>query len=166
MIFLFCETLKLDKWPRNTIGHLFYNPEMLKSGQNQQFFVRRELEIWWIILKNNRAPLLLYVKLYASFQSHGWIQTGVTIQKCSICVKISNLLFCVALKFDKRPRKIKGHLPCATSSLVHHFIAISDFKLELEPGNSQFETKSMIFSLVRHEIWQMTLKNNGTPLLC
>ena len=39
-------------------------------------------------LKNNRAPLLCYVKLCASFQSHRWVQTVVTVRKLSICVKI------------------------------------------------------------------------------
>ena len=37
-----------------------------------------DLEIWWITLTNNRAPLLCYLKLWKSFQSHRWIQTGVT----------------------------------------------------------------------------------------
>ena len=41
-------------------------------------------------LKKNRAPLLYYIKLCASFQSHGWIQTGVTVRKHSNRVKISN----------------------------------------------------------------------------
>ena len=38
-------------------------------------------------LRNNRAPLLYYIKLCASFQSYGWIQTGVTVRKRSIRVK-------------------------------------------------------------------------------
>ena len=43
-------------------------------------------------LKNNRAPLLFYVKLCATFQSHRGIQTGVTVWKCEIQVKIGD--FC------------------------------------------------------------------------
>ena len=42
-----------------------YSPEMLDSGKKWRFFVPRELEIWWMTLKNNRAPLLYYVKLCA-----------------------------------------------------------------------------------------------------
>ena len=38
----------------------------------------------------NRAPILYYIKLCASFQSHRYIQTGVTVWKRSIRVKISN----------------------------------------------------------------------------
>ena len=31
--------------------------------------------------KNNRAPVLCYFKLFASFRSHWWMQTGVTVPK-------------------------------------------------------------------------------------
>ena len=34
-------------------------------------------------LKNNRAPLLYYVKLCAPFHRHQWIQTGITVRKHS-----------------------------------------------------------------------------------
>ena len=54
-------------------------------------FVPCDLEIWWMTLKNNRAPLLC-------------------------CFKF-----------------------------VHHFIAINEFKLELQSGNTQFGSKSMVF---------------------
>ena len=37
-------------------------------------------------LKTNRALLLFYVKLCASFQIHRWIQTGVTVRKHPIWV--------------------------------------------------------------------------------
>ena len=110
------------------------------------FFVLCDLEIWWMTLKNNRAPLLCYIKLCASFQNHGWIQTGVTVRKCSIHVKIGDFLFCVTLKFDGWSWKTIGHLYCIASSLVHHFIAISEFNLELQSGNAQFgSSKSMFF---------------------
>ena len=39
-------------------------------------------------LENNRASLLCYFKLCASFRSHSWIWTGVTVQMCPIWVKI------------------------------------------------------------------------------
>ena len=56
------------------------------------FFVPHDLDIWWITLKNNRTPLLYYIKLCAAFQSHWHIQTGVTVRKYSIRVKIGD--FC------------------------------------------------------------------------
>ena len=52
------------------------------------FFVPCDLEIWWMTLENNRAPLLYHTKLCASFQIHRWIQIGVTVRKRSILVKI------------------------------------------------------------------------------
>ena len=65
---------------------------LLKLDSNCQFFNTCDLEIWWMILENNRALLLYYVKLCVSLQIHQWIQTGVRIQKCSIRVKIGNFL--------------------------------------------------------------------------
>ena len=60
--------------------------------------------------KNTRVPPLCYFKLWASFRSHWWVQTGVTVWKRPIGLKIGDFL-----------------------------------------------------SL---EIWQITLTNNGAPLLC
>ena len=99
-------------------------------------------------LKNNRAPLLCYFKLCASFRSHQWIQTGVTVQNRPIWVKICDLLTLVTLKFHGWPWKTIRHILYATSSFAHHFVAISGFKLELQSGNAQFGSKSMIFLAV------------------
>ena len=44
----------------------------------------------------------------------------------------------VTLKFDGWPWKTIQHLFHATLSFVHHFKAISEFKLELQSGNAQF----------------------------
>ena len=41
--------------------------------------------------------------------------------------------------------KTIGHLFYATSSFVHHFVAIGEFKLELQSGNAQAGSNSMIF---------------------
>ena len=138
-----------------TIGHLFYIASSflhrfiaisefklgLHSGNAQfgsksmGFFVLCDLEIWQMTLKNNRAPLLCYFKLCASFCSHWWIQTGVTVRRLPIWVKINIFLSRVTLKFDGWPWKTIGHLSFSTSSSVHHFIIICEFKLELWFGN-------------------------------
>ena len=130
------------------------SPETLNLGQNLRYFVRCDLEVWGMTLENNRAPLLYCIKLCASFQSHGWIQTGVTDQKRSILVKISNFLSHVTLKFDGWPWKTTGHCFYAASNFVHHFIAIGEFQLELQSGNAQFGSKSMIFLAVGP--WNLT----------
>ena len=80
--------------------------------------------------------------------------------------KLVIFLSCVILKSDRWPWKTIGHLFYATSSFVHHFIAIGEFKLELQFRNSQFGSKMAIFVMCDLEIWQMTLKMNRAPLLC
>ena len=125
-----------------------YSPEMPNLGQNRPFLEPCDLAIWRMTLKNNRAPLLCYFKLYASFHSHRWIQAGVTVRKRPIWVKIIDFFSRVTLKFDRWPWKTIGHLFYATSSFVHHFEAIRDFKLELQSGNAQFGSNSTIFRAV------------------
>ena len=63
---------------------------LLKFDPNHRFFVPCDLEIWWMTLENNRAPLLYYIKLCLSFQIHWCIETEVTVRKRSIRVKIGN----------------------------------------------------------------------------
>ena len=158
-------TLKFDGWPRKIIGYLFYTTSSfvhhfksicefklkLQSGNASihvkigNFFVPCDLEIWSKTFKNNRAPLLHYIKLCESFQSHGWIQTGVTVRKPSMRDKIGNFLSRVTLKFDGWPWKTIGHLFYTTSSFVHHFKTMGELKLELQSGNAQFGSKSVIF---------------------
>ena len=170
---LYRVTLKFDGWPWKTIGHISFAVSSfvqhfiaigkfkleLQSGNAQLGSIQRflepcDLEIWRMTLKNNRAPLLCYFKLYASFRSHRWIQAGVTVRKRPIWVKIDDFLSRVTLQFDVWPWKTIGHLFYSTSSFVHHFVAIGDFKLELQSGNAQFGSNSTIFRAVRP--WNLT----------
>ena len=86
-------------WPSNLtqIG--------LKSSINQPC----DLEIWWMISKNNKAHLY-YIKLCVSFQIHWWIQTGVYSPEMLNSGKNWQFLSHVNLKFDGWPWKIIGHL--------------------------------------------------------
>ena len=105
-------------------------------------------------LKNNRAPLLCCFKLYASFHSHRWIQTKVTVRKRSIRVKIGDFLSRVTLKFDGWSWKTIGHHFYATASFVHHFVAIGEFKQELQSGNAQFGLSWVMTSLtLTFDLW-------------
>ena len=137
---------------------------LLKLDSNRSNF--SPCEIWWMTSKNDRAPLLYYVKLCASFQSHGWIQTAVTVRKRSIRVKIRDFLSRVTLKCDRWPWKTIRHLFYVASSFVHNFIAISEYKLESQSGNAQFGSKSTVFVPCDIEMWQMTLTNNRAHLRC
>ena len=144
-----------------------YSPETPNFGQIRWFLEPCDLEIWRMTFKNNRAPLLCYFKLCASFRSHWWIQTGVTVRKRLIWVKIDEFFSRVTLKFDGWPWKIIGHLSYATSSFVYHFIAIGEFKLELQSGNAQSGSNSTLFRAVWP--WHLTddlEKQKGTsPML-
>ena len=90
---LFYDTLSLGHH-FNAIGRFKLE---LQSG-NAQFGSKST--IFWAVwsrnltddLKNNRAPLLCYFKLCASFHTHWWIQTGVTVRKCSILGQIWRFL--------------------------------------------------------------------------
>ena len=54
----------------------------------------------------------------------------------------------MTLKFDGWPSKTIGHLFYATSSFVQHFVAIGEFKLELQSGNAQSGSNSTILRAV------------------
>ena len=81
--------LKFDERPSKATGHLFYTKssfaQHLKAigefklelqSRDAQFvsksriYIARDLEIWHMNLKGNRAPLLCYFKLCALFRSH------------------------------------------------------------------------------------------------
>ena len=77
--------------------------------------------------------------------------TGLVI---SNWIRIVNFSARVTVKFDGWPCKTIGHLFYATSSFVHHFVAIGEFKLELQSGNAQSGSNSTIFRAVRP--WNLT----------
>ena len=79
------------------------------------------------------------------------------IRKRSIQVKIDNFLSRVTWKFDGWPWKTIGRLFFATSSFVHHFVAIGEFKLELQSRNAQSGSNLMIFYLRDLDLWPLTL---------
>ena len=65
-------------------------PSNLKLDSNRQFFRLCDREIWWMTLQKYRTPLLCNFKLCASFHSHWWIQTWVTVRKRPIWVKLDD----------------------------------------------------------------------------
>ena len=69
---------------------LAYSSETPNLGRNRWCFVPCDLEIWRMTLENDRASLLCCFKLCATFHSHWWIQTGVTIRKRPIWVKFDD----------------------------------------------------------------------------
>ena len=132
----------------------------LKLDSFLVFFSLYELEIRWMNLKNNRAPPLCYVTLFPLFQSHQWIQSGVTARKWS------NWQFFVLcdLEIWQITLKMIVHLFYATSSFERlvHFVAISQSKL-LQLNSSE---NQLFFVLYDLDIWWKTFKNYRAPLLC
>ena len=66
----------------------------------------------------------MLLQVCASFRSHWWIQTGVTVRKRPVWVKFDDFW---TFKFDGWPWKTIGHLYYATSSYMHYFIIICEF---------------------------------------
>ena len=131
----------------------------LQSGNTQfgsklVFFVPRDLEIWWMTLKNNRAPLLCCFKLCASSWWRHQMETFSAL--LAICAGNSPvhgefpaqrpLTQGFDIFFDVRPNKQLSKqswgwwFETLSPSLCHRndFIAIGEFKLELQSRNAQF----------------------------
>ena len=137
-------TLQFDGWHWKTMGHLFHTTSSFvhhftamgkfklelqsrnaQFGSKSAFFVPCDLEIRRMTSKNNRAPLLCCFKLCASFHSHQWIKTRVTVRKRPIWVKID--VFCPMWPWNMEIWQMTLKKNRATSSFVHHFIAIAEF---------------------------------------
>ena len=99
-------------------SNLSYSPETPNLGQIRRFLEPCDLEIWRMTLKNNRAPLLSIIKLYASSHHHMWIQTGVTVRK-----RLSWVVTSVTLTFDLWP------WPFAWTSLLSLVITPENFMM-------------------------------------
>ena len=153
-----------------------YSPETPNLGRIRRVLELCDLEIWRMIFnKANLRDLIAATGLVIS----NWIQivnfsacvtvkfdgwpcnkanlrdliaaTGLAI---SNWIQIVNFSARVTVKFDGWPCKTIGHLFYATSSFVHHFVAIGEFKLELQSWNAQSGSNWMIFRAVRP--WNLT----------
>ena len=103
-----------------------------QSGSNSMILEPCDLEIWRMTL--NKANLRDFIAA-----------TGLVI---SNWIQIVNFSARVTVKFDGWPCKTIGHLFYATSSFVHLFVPIGEFKLKLQSGNSQSGSNWMIFRAV------------------
>ena len=161
-----------------------YSLEMPNLGQNRWCFVPCDPEIGWMTLENNRASFLCCFKFGQHFIAIGEIKlelqsgnaqfgSNLTIFRAvwpwnltddleqgksegfDSCDQPRNLKLDSNRQFFRPwPCKTIGHLFYATSSFVHHFVAIGEFKLELQSGNTQSGSNSTIFRAVRP--WNLT----------
>ena len=131
-----------------------YSPETVKLGCDLCY-----LDLWpWPFAWTLRWSLVITPENFMMIRWWEHSQKGKsegfescdrpTVGKCPIWVKIGDVLYRVTLKFDGWPWKTIGHLSFAVSSFVQHFIAIGEFKLELQSGNTQFGSNLMIFRAV------------------
>ena len=107
------------------------------------------------------------IKIHREYNCHTSRNSNLTANKANLrdliaatglvisnWIQIVNFSAGVTVKFDGWPCKTIGHLFYATSSFVHHFVAIGEFKLELQSGNAQSGSNSTIFRAVRP--WNLT----------
>ena len=129
---------------------------LLKLNSNNWFFSPYDLEIRWMTSKNSKAPLLCCFTLCKSFRSHQLIQTGVTVWKCPIPVKIGHFSASVTLKFDGWPRKNRSPLLC-------YFKLCASFRSHQSIRTGVTVHKSPIWVKMGKVLSRVTLKFDGWP---
>ena len=167
-------TLKFAGWPWKTIGHLFYATSSfvqhfvpigefkleLQSGNAQSgsnstvlravwsWNLQADLEKQW-----GTSSMLLQALRSISYPlvNSNWSYSPATpnlgqIRRFFRAVWPWNL--------TDQTWKTIGHIFYVTSSFVQHFIAINEFKLELQSGNARSGSNSTIFSAVGP--WNLT----------
>ena len=148
-----------------------YSLETPNSGQNQWLFVPCDLETWQMTLKNNMTPLLCYFKFCASFHSHQWNETGVTVRKGLIWVKIDDFHnWRMTLKNNRAPLLCYSKLCASFHSHQWNQTGATVWKrtirVKIDDCLSRVTLKfdGWPWKTIDLEIWQMTLKNNRAPL--
>ena len=147
-IFLPPVTMKFYRWPWKTIAHLFYTHssfmhhfiaigEFTFEWQSGNAQIGSNLTIFCLLWPWNFTMTLNKANLRDLIAA-----TGLVI---SNWIQIVNFSSRVTVKFDGWPCKTIGHLLYTTSSFVHHFVPIGEFKLELQSGNAQCGSKSTVF---------------------
>ena len=163
-------TLKFDGLPWKAIGHLYITSsfvhhfkamgEFKLESQSGNAQLGSKSEIFCPVWPWNLSDDLEQAK------SEGFDSCNRPGYLTQIGLKL--LIFQpVTLKFDGWPRKIIGHLFYTTSNFVHHFKSISEFKLELQSGNTQFRSKSAIFLsrvTLKFDIWPWKTKGTFSML--
>ena len=127
----------------------------------------------------NRAPLLYYVKLCASFQIYRWIQTGDTVRKRLTRVKSGDFfvpcdpeIWCMTLENKGEFQSEKWIQTAVTAQKRSIQAQIVDFFVHVTLKFDKWHWKTLrdkiddYFVSSDLKIWQMTLKNNRPPLLC
>ena len=131
-------------------SNLSDSPETPNLGQNWRFIFSR------VTFKFDGWPWKTIGHLFYVISS--FVHYFVPIGKFKLELQSGNAQFgwkstiffktCDLQTWQMTLKKI-GHLFYATSSFVHHFVAIGEFKLELQSRNAQFGSNSTIFRAMR-----------------
>ena len=130
-------TLKFDGWHRKTIGRLFNT----MSSYVHHF---KSIKFRGHTGPKN-SPILTRIEWFRTVTPvwvHPWSYSPKPLNSGQNCRVLWSR---VTSKFDGWPWKTIGYLFYTTSSLVHHFKAMGEFKLESQSGKAQFGSKSAIF---------------------
>ena len=137
-----------------------YSPETPNLGQIRRFLEQCDLEFWRMTLKNNRAPLLSNIKLYASFHHHMRIQTGVTVRK-----RLSWVVTSVTLTFDLWPWPFAWTLLLSLVITPENFMMIRWWE-HSQKGVTDGRTDGQTDGKYHLQSCLVAAKNNRAPLLC
>ena len=146
-------TLKFDGWLWKTIGHLFYATSsvvhhFITIGEFKLELQSENAKICYFLcvtLKFDRwswktvGSLLCYSKLCASLYNHQKIHTRLTMRKGQIWVKLAIFSPVWPWNLMDDLEKPIGHIFYATSSFVHHSMAIRFWPLWPWPLTSHIE---------------------------
>ena len=124
-----------------------------------------DLEIWKMTSKNDTIVNRFHVPKSYVFHLTAICEFRLELSSRNAQIEAkSAILVRVTLKFDGWPWKTIEHLFYALSSSVHHFVAVCEFKQELQSGTPQFGSKSSIF------VWPWNLiddlEKHRAPVLC
>ena len=149
-------TLKFDGWPQKyNRAPLLYYIKLCTSFENHGW-IQTEVPVRkcpiWVKISNFLSPVtlkfdgwpwktighLFYTKLsfVHHFKAIGEFKLELQSRNVQFGSKSAIFLSRVTLKFNGWPWKTIERIFYVASSFVHHFIAIIEFKLELQPGNS------------------------------
>ena len=139
---------KFDGWHRKKIiGNIFHAPRRYVC----HFIAIREFKL--DLSSGNATPS--FVRHFIAISE---FKLTVTVWKRSIGVKIGDFVARVTLKFNRWPWKTVGHIFYATSSLLHYFVSICEFALELQSGKTQIGAKFVLISVtLTFDLWQWPL---------
>ena len=118
------------RWPNRHQALISLSPRWL----NVNWTLRNKL------MRNSNWSAMVFMENKANLRDL-IAATGLVI---SNWIQIINFSARVTMKFDGWPRKTIGHFFYTTSSFVHHFKSIGEFKLDLQSRNAQFGSKLVI----------------------